>query len=139
MLSQMPSRKKLAVSRLEGDMAQMYAFPEQSGYPGQLILLAERIRIAQELHDTLLQGLIGASMQLQVALENLPMDSAVKPPLTRVLQLLKQTGEAGRNAVLGLRSSSSENSQIQRPWHWGQCHKVSFSLNRRSTPQQSVE
>src|SRR2546426_2647383 len=74
-------------------MAPMYPFPEQSEHPGQRILLAERILIAQELHDTLLQGLISASMQLQVALESLPLDSPPKPPLTRILQLLKQANE----------------------------------------------
>ena len=37
--------------------------------------LAERTRIAQELHDTLLQGFISASMQLHVAAGRLPSDS----------------------------------------------------------------
>src|SRR2546427_807304 len=94
-------------------MAPMYPFPEQSGHPGQRILLAERILIAQELHDTLLQGLISASMQLQVALESLPLDSPPKPPLTRILQLLKQAIEESRNAVLRLRSSSGENLGLE--------------------------
>jgi signal transduction histidine kinase len=99
--------------KLEGDMAQMYAFPEQSEHTGQRILLAERIRIAQGLHDTLLQELISASMQLQITLESLLMDSPAKPPLTRVLQLLKQAIEGGRNAVLRLRSSSGENLDLE--------------------------
>ena len=34
--------------------------------------LAERTRIAQELHDTLLQGFLSASMQLHVAVEQVP-------------------------------------------------------------------
>ena len=33
--------------------------------------LAERMRVAQELHDTLLQGVISASMQLDVAADRL--------------------------------------------------------------------
>ena len=41
--------------------------------------LAERSRIAQELHDTLLQGLVSASMQLHVAVEKLPADLAARP------------------------------------------------------------
>lgn len=36
--------------------------------------LAERTRIAQDQHDTLLQGLLSASMQLHVANEQLPDD-----------------------------------------------------------------
>jgi ligand-binding sensor domain-containing protein/signal transduction histidine kinase len=68
--------------------------------------LAERTRIAQELHDTLLQGFLSASMQLDVAVDRLPADSPAKPPLTRVLQLMAQVIEEGRNAVRGLRSST---------------------------------
>jgi Histidine kinase len=41
--------------------------------------LAERTRIAQDLHDTLLQGVVSASMQLHVANEQLPADSPAKP------------------------------------------------------------
>jgi hypothetical protein len=40
--------------------------------------LAERTRIAQELHDTLLQGVLSASMQLHVANDRLTADSPAK-------------------------------------------------------------
>ena len=43
--------------------------------------LAERTRIAQELHDTLLQGFVSASMQLHVAADALPEDSPAQAPL----------------------------------------------------------
>ncbi len=69
--------------------------------------LAERTRIAQELHDTLLQGFLSASMQLSVAADGLPEDSPTKPLLARVLQLMREVTEQGRNALQGLRSSSS--------------------------------
>ena len=64
--------------------------------------LGERTRIAQELHDTLLQGLISASMQLHVVADQMPADSAAKPKLSRVLELTTQLIEEGRNAVGGL-------------------------------------
>jgi signal transduction histidine kinase/ligand-binding sensor domain-containing protein len=67
--------------------------------------LAERTRIAQELHDTLLQGFISASMQVHVAVDMLPDDAASRPLLTRALQLMKQVIEEGRNTVRGLRAS----------------------------------
>ncbi|HYP07351.1 MAG TPA: two-component regulator propeller domain-containing protein, partial [Bryobacteraceae bacterium] len=41
--------------------------------------LAERTRIAQELHDTLLQGFVSASMQLEVAADLLPENAASRP------------------------------------------------------------
>ncbi len=66
--------------------------------------LAERTRIAQDLHDTLLQGFVSASMQLHVVAGNVPPDSPAKPSLDRVLQLMGRVIDEGRNAVRGLRS-----------------------------------
>jgi signal transduction histidine kinase len=67
--------------------------------------LAERTHIAQELHDTLLQGFMSASMQLHVAVDRLPADSPSRAPLTRVLDLMRRVTEEGRNAVRGLRAT----------------------------------
>jgi signal transduction histidine kinase len=67
--------------------------------------VAERTRIAQELHDTLLQGFLSASMQVHIAQDFLPEDSQAKPILTRALQLMGQVIDEGRNAVRGLRLS----------------------------------
>jgi len=75
--------------------------------------LAERTRIAQELHDTLLQGFLSASMQLHVAVDRLPPDSPARPPLGRVLQLMSQVIEEGRNAVRGLRISGSGSLNLE--------------------------
>jgi signal transduction histidine kinase/ligand-binding sensor domain-containing protein len=76
--------------------------------------LAERTRIAQDLHDTLLQGFLSASMQLSVALDGLPADSPAKPPLTHILQLMRQVTEEGRNRVRGLRSSTSASVDLAK-------------------------
>src|SRR6266496_236470 len=70
--------------------------------------LAERTRIAQELHDTLLQGFLSGSMQLHVADDRLPENSPVKPAVSRVLTLMKDVIEDGRNTLRGLRSRSYE-------------------------------
>ncbi|MCU1235059.1 MAG: putative two-component system sensor kinase [Candidatus Solibacter sp.] len=66
--------------------------------------LAERTRIAQDLHDTLLQGMLSASMQLHVAADTLPEELPARPQLNRVLQLMQRVVEEGRHAVYGLRS-----------------------------------
>jgi len=68
--------------------------------------LAERTRIAQDLHDTLLQGFLSASMQLHVAAEQLPSDSPVRPSLDHILGLMQQVNQEGRNTLRGLRSDS---------------------------------
>ena len=75
--------------------------------------LAERTRIAQELHDTLLQGFLSASMQVHVATDCLPADSEAKPILIRALQLMRQVIDEGRNAVRGLRSSHSVSLDLE--------------------------
>ena len=75
--------------------------------------LAERTRIAQELHDTLLQGFLSASMQVHVVADSLPDDSKVKPTLTRALELMRQVVEEGRNAVRGLRSTQSASLDLE--------------------------
>ena len=74
--------------------------------------LAERTRIAQDLHDTLLQGVISASMQLHVANEHLPDDSPAKPLVDRVIQLMGQVVEEGRDAVRGLRSAYGNSDDL---------------------------
>jgi signal transduction histidine kinase/ligand-binding sensor domain-containing protein len=76
--------------------------------------IGERTRIAQELHDTLLQGFLSASMQLHVAVDRLPEDSPAKSSLSRVLQLMSQVIEEGRNAVRGLRASQSSSLDLEQ-------------------------
>ena len=75
--------------------------------------LAERTRIAQELHDTLLQGFLSASMQLHVADERLSPDSPAKPLVGRILQLMGRVIEEGRNAVKGLRYSNLDQQNLE--------------------------
>ena len=66
--------------------------------------LAERTRIAQELHDTLLQGFLSASMQLHVADDQLAPDSPAKPMVSKVLKLMERVIDEGRNTLRGLRT-----------------------------------
>jgi signal transduction histidine kinase/ligand-binding sensor domain-containing protein len=75
--------------------------------------LAERTRIAQELHDTLLQGFVSASMQLDVAEDRLPDDSPTKPVLKRILQLMGKVTEEGRNALRGLRTADDNGRDLE--------------------------
>jgi signal transduction histidine kinase len=75
--------------------------------------LAERMRVAQELHDGLLQGVLSASMQLHVAVDQLPADSPAQPCLNRVLKLMGQVINEGRNTVRGLRFSSEGAGDLE--------------------------
>jgi ligand-binding sensor domain-containing protein/signal transduction histidine kinase len=73
--------------------------------------LAERTRIAQELHDTLLQGVLSASMQLHSAVDDLPAGMPNRQELERVLVLMNRVSDEGRVAVRGLRTESGDDLQ----------------------------
>jgi glucose-6-phosphate-specific signal transduction histidine kinase len=95
--------------------------------------LAERTRVAQELHDTLLQGVLSASMQLHVALDQMPEDSPSRPALNRILQLMGQVVDEGRNTLRGLRSSMESTHDLKKafariPQELGQDEAVDFRV-----------
>jgi signal transduction histidine kinase len=73
---------------------------------------AERTRIAQDLHDTVLQAVLSASMQLHVAADQLPANSPMKLRLSRVLELMGRAIEEARHAVQGLRSPTTESPDL---------------------------
>jgi len=76
--------------------------------------LQERTRIAGELHDTLLQGFLSASMQLDVAADTVPRDSPAKPRLNHILELMARITAEGRNALQGLRSPYSDLTRLEK-------------------------
>src|SRR5580658_4459384 len=77
-------------------------FEEECGVDERL--LAERQRLARELHDSLLQGFFAVSMHLHAAVRQLPEDSLAKARLCDVVGLMDQTLDEGRRTVAGLRS-----------------------------------
>ncbi len=64
----------------------------------------ERARIAQELHDTLLQGFFAASMRIHAAIDSLPADCSARTRVAGALLVMDRALEEGRRAVQGLRS-----------------------------------
>jgi signal transduction histidine kinase len=74
----------------------------------------ERVRIARELHDTLLQGFLSASMQLCLVDEWLAADSPAKPVLRRALDLIRKGLDEGRAALLGLRSPALPDASLEK-------------------------
>ena len=75
--------------------------------------LAERTRIARELHDTLLQGFQGLMFRLQ-AVRNLLPDHPTEAiqDLDAALDRGDQAIAEGRDAVQGLRSSAASNNDL---------------------------
>jgi signal transduction histidine kinase/ligand-binding sensor domain-containing protein len=68
--------------------------------------LKERTRIAQELHDSLIQDVMGISLQIEVTDELLPADLPAKRSLMRALGLCKSALDAGRRALNDLRATA---------------------------------
>lgn len=77
----------------------------------------ERMRIARELHDTLLQGFLSASMQLCLADDWLPADSPAKPMLRSALDLMRKGINEGRATLLGLRSPALPEGSLEKALH----------------------
>ncbi len=74
--------------------------------------LSERTRIAQELHDSLIQDVMGISLQIEVTDELLPADFPAKQSLARALGLCKSALEAGRRALNDLRSAPLNSADL---------------------------
>jgi len=67
--------------------------------------LKERTRIAQELHDSLIQDVMGISLQVEITDELLPANLPAKQSLARALGLCKSALDAGRRALNDLRAA----------------------------------
>jgi len=77
-------------------------------------ILAERTRLARELHDTLEQGLAGIKLQLEAvdgSLGGAPPEGA-RRSLDVAREMLRYSMEEARRSVLDLRSQSLENTDI---------------------------
>src|ERR1700689_4026491 len=107
------------VARAAGRVQRWFRRPgrEQSKRELDLRLEArhrERDRIARDLHDTLLQGFLGASLQLHDAVQQVPADSPSKPSLNRALRLMQRVIEEGRFALQGIRSSGIASMSLEQ-------------------------
>jgi len=77
--------------------------------------LSERTRIARELHDTLLQSFQGVLMKLHIGVDmirNRPEEA--EKILARAIEQARQAVTEGRDAVQGLRSSTTEMNDLSR-------------------------
>jgi signal transduction histidine kinase len=99
--------------------------------------IAERERIARELHDTLLQGLLSVSLQLSLANSKIQRDAPAKPLIERIRQLLRQAIDEGRDAVRGLRSQADalEHAFAQIPQDLTLVEKPPFRLLVEGAPR----
>ncbi|MGC2401940.1 MAG: two-component regulator propeller domain-containing protein, partial [Acidobacteriaceae bacterium] len=74
--------------------------------------LAERERIARELHDTLLQSLFGLTLRFHTAAARLPLDDPAREALDDALQQSDRVMQEGRERVLNLRARRTESASL---------------------------
>src|ERR1700751_4669456 len=74
----------------------------------------ERARIARELHDTLFQGFLGASLQVHDAVDRMPANSPSKPSLNRALLLMQRAIDEGRETLVGIHSSGVASMSLEQ-------------------------
>ena len=73
----------------------------------------ERARIVHDLHDTLFQGFLGASLLLDQAVEQTPADCPSMPALTQALRLVRRAIEDGRAAMRGICTDAPRPSSLE--------------------------
>jgi signal transduction histidine kinase len=74
--------------------------------------LAERERIARELHDTLLQGIQGLVLRFQAAANRIPAQEPARALMERALERADDVLREGRDRVKDLRASSAEDQDL---------------------------
>jgi signal transduction histidine kinase/ligand-binding sensor domain-containing protein len=78
------------------------------------IALAERTRLARDLHDTLLQGFAGVSWQIQALVNGIPPEQeTLKRELDRALRRIDFCLMEARHAVAGLREGGAELRSLE--------------------------
>jgi signal transduction histidine kinase/ligand-binding sensor domain-containing protein len=94
----------------------------------------ERIRIARELHDTLLQGVQGLLLSFHVAAEKVPADHESKRALEKALTTADRIILEGRNRVTRLRSENLTDTELKPS-----IERVAADLNSIATINFAVE
>ncbi len=77
------------------------------------LALAERARLSREIHDTLLQSLVGVALQVDVVSSNLePTESSARQQLVRIRRQVEQYIRDARQSIHDLRSPHLESRDL---------------------------
>jgi len=102
--------------------------------------LAERTRIAQEIHDTFLQDVLSVSMQLHVVVDGLPEESPARAQLGHIQSLVGRVIEEGRNTLKGLRSDEGATPELAEAFsraarEFGPAGRVDYRVKVEGRPR----
>src|SRR5205823_9758443 len=99
------------------------------------LILAERGRIARELHDTLFQGFSGITMAMQAMASRLPSSSTERQTLEDIVADAGEAMREARRSLAGLRrrdsSSGLANALAQTARQLTETDTVRLKLNLR--------
>ncbi len=103
------------------------------------LLLGERVRLSREIHDTLLQSLVGIALQLDILEHDLDDSSANRTRF--VLRMRKQLEEyirEARQSIWNLRSSTLQQCDLTTALRqYGERaseHGIAFTVTEKGTP-----
>jgi ligand-binding sensor domain-containing protein/signal transduction histidine kinase len=102
--------------------------------------VAERTRIARELHDTLLQGFQGITLRMHGVSKNMPIQDPIRKMMEEVLDRADEVMREARHRVRNLRRrTTDENDLPNRLTKFGQDlskdHTATFTLAIVGTPK----
>ncbi len=102
--------------------------------------VAERERIARELHDTLLQSLFGLTLRFHTAADRLAADDPARAALDDALRQSDKVMQEGRERVLNLRARHTESTSLadalaQTGNHLRAIHLAHFQVSVVGDPQ----
>jgi signal transduction histidine kinase len=76
--------------------------------------LRERARIARDLHDSLFQGFLVATIQVHAVMQRMPPGSTDIGPLNRACQMMERALDEGRAVLEGLHSSDGRRKSLEQ-------------------------
>ncbi|HEV2863719.1 MAG TPA: two-component regulator propeller domain-containing protein [Pyrinomonadaceae bacterium] len=103
--------------------------------------LAERTRVARELHDTLLQTVQGSKMVADHALKNSADHARVVRAMEQLSAWLAQATEEGRAALHSLRGATTEKNDLTEAFRravdeWGAAGRAEISFSVSGNPRE---
>ncbi|MER6175957.1 sensor histidine kinase [Streptosporangium sp. NPDC001681] len=140
--------RKVMIAQLQETGAKLAALAEENAdLQAQLLtrareagVLAERQRMAREIHDTIAQGLTAILTQLEAADSVIDDMPAVRSPLNTVRTLARESLNEARRSVQALRPAPLDEAQLATALHdtatkWSQTTGVLASVSVTGDPQ----